>query len=88
MSLPVAVALPVQSPPYLRDHPLPVGQHPLERDQRRVPDVGVRAENVGAFELQDPLQLVAEARTGVVRVGLEGHPEDADRRSLDLETLL
>ena len=54
----------------------------LERGQAVVLDVRVGADDAGAGPREQLAQLVAERGPGVVRLGLEGHPEDADRLAL------
>ena len=41
-------------------------------------DEGIGAEHLSRLQLEDPLELVAQARPDVVGAGLERHPEDAD----------
>ena len=48
-----------------------------------VVDVRVRAEDARAGPREQLAELVAERRPGVVGLGLERHPEDADRLALE-----
>ena len=61
------------------DQDLGLGQHLVQRHETRIGNVRVRAQNVGAGPEQQLAQLVAERRADVVRLGLEGHAEQADR---------
>ena len=51
----------------------------VERDEPVILDVRIRAEDPRARPRQELAQLVAERGARVVRLGLEGHPEDPDR---------
>src|ERR1041385_2079197 len=56
-------------------------KHLVERFERLVDDVRVCAQHVGAFELRELAELVAERRAWRVPLALERHPQDAERSS-------
>ena len=71
------------------DQQIGLGEHEVERPELVVvAHVRVGAEHAPGLELQQALELVAQARAGVVGLGLERHAEDADRHRRQVVLLL